>query len=195
MSGPEAAFAPAARADDGNPAPGPRVDLNALRVEPLNDLHCRRQFACSDRAIQNFCRYGVDRHQRRGVIRAFIARQEPSVSVCGFYYLTTTTIEHDQVGRDVADRFAILNRVPAIYLGMLGVHEPFARQGVGAALMKDAFRRTLAIADLAGVWALTLDATDEQAAMYYERFDFERMTPDGLEMFLPLGTIRQLFEP
>lgn len=115
--------------------------------------------------------------------------------MCGFYYLTTTTIEHDQVGRDVADRFALLNRVPAIYLGMLGVHEPFARQGVGAALMKDAFRRTLAIADLAGVWALTLDATDEQAAAYYERFDFERMAPDGLEMFLPLGTIRQLFEP
>lgn len=194
MSGSQAALAQAAAVDDGNPVARPSVDLNALRVEPLTDLHCRRRFCCSNRAIQNFCRFGIDRHQRRGVIRAYIARQEPSHTVCGFYYLTTTTIEHDQVGPAVADRFALFDRVPAIYLGMLGVHEPFSGQGIGAALMKDAFRRSLEIAQLAGVWALTLDATDDAAAAYYERFDFERIAPDSLEMYLPIGTIRQLFE-
>ena len=42
------------------------------------------------------------------------------------------------------------------------------------------------------VWALNLDAIDEAAATYYERFDFKRFTPGGLEMYLPLGTIQQL---
>lgn len=194
MSGTQAAFAETASDDDEGAVAGLRVDLNSLRVEPLNDLHCRRGFRCTDRAIQNFCRFGVDRHQRRGALRAYVARQEPLHTVCGFYYLTATTIEHDQVGPEVADRFALFDRVPAIYLGMLGVHQPLAGQGIGTALMKDAFRRALEIADLAGVWALTLDATDDAAATYYERFDFERVSAASLEMFLPIGTIRQLFE-
>lgn len=116
------------------------------------------------------------------------------MEVFGFYYLTTTSWEHEQVNRAVADQFAMLDKIPAVYLGMLGVHTPADRQGIGAALLVDAFKRALTIADNAGVWALTLDATDEAAAAYYERFDFERITPGGLEMFLPIGTIRQLFE-
>ncbi len=170
------------------------VDLNAVRVEPLNDLHERHDFCCQDRAIQNFCRQGIDRQNRQDIIRAFVARIEPEPAVVGFYYLTTTSWEHEDVGRSVGDRFLMLDKIPAVYLGMLGVHSSADRQGIGTVLMLDAFRRVLAIAENAGVWALTLDAVDEDAARYYERFDFERITPGGLEMFLALGTIKALFE-
>jgi len=153
----------------------------------------RGGFCCTDLAIQNFCRTGIDRHNRRNIIRAFVAIHEGGSDVFGFYYLTTTSWEHDAVGRAVADQFGILDKIPAVYLGMLGVHTPAARQGIGAALLVDAFKRALTIADNAGVWALTLDATDDAAASYYERFDFERLTPDSLEMFIPIGTLRQLF--
>lgn len=122
-----------------------------------------------------------------------MAIHEGGPDVFGFYYLTTTSWEHDAVGRVVADQFGFLDKIPAVYLGMLGVHTPAARQGVGTALLVDAFKRALTIAENAGVWALTLDATDEAAALYYERFDFQRITPDGLEMFIAIGTLKQLF--
>lgn len=114
--------------------------------------------------------------------------------VVGFYYLTATSWEHEQVGREVADKFLMLDKIPALYLGMLGVHTPADRQGIGTELLIDAFKRVLMIAENAGVWALTLDATDEAAVSYYERFDFERITPGGLELYLPVGTIRRVFD-
>ena len=58
--------------------------------------------------------------------------------------------------------------------------------------MQDAMSRTLVIADNAGTYALTLDALDENLAAYYgKKYGFERFADGGLEMFLPLGTIRQ----
>lgn len=172
-----------------------RLEINTseIVVVPLNDLHVRRDFRCTDRAIQNFCRSGIDRHNRRNIIRAFVAVPRDCIDVVGFYYLTTTSWEHDAVNREIADQFGFLDKIPAVYLGMLGVHTSVARQGIGTALLVDAFKRALVIADNAGVWALTLDATDETAAAYYEKFDFERITPGGLEMYIPIGTLRQLF--
>lgn len=192
----QSALERAPRPDGEIPTAGARleIDRNTVRVEPLNDLHQRRGFCCSDRGIQNFCRMGIDRHHRQNIIRAFVARCEPDPEVYGFYYLTTTSFEHEEVGRAVGDRFHLLDKVPAVYLGMLGVHTPADRQGIGTQLMFDAFERVLNIAANAGVWALTLDAVDEEAVTYYQRFDFERLAPNSLEMFLPLGTIAALFE-
>jgi hypothetical protein len=69
------------------------------------------------------------------------------------------------------------------------------KRRIGTHLLLHAFERVEAISKSAGVWALTLDAVDEQAAVYYERFDFKRSSPtDELEMYLPLGTILTLLE-
>ena len=116
------------------------------------------------------------------------------MDVLGYYYLTATSVEHASVGPNIADRFHHLDKIPAVYLGMIGVHSAVARQGLGTELMVHAFRQVDAIAQMAGVWALILDAFDQQAAAYYERFDFLRFEPGSLEMYLPTGTIRQALE-
>lgn len=75
---------------------------------------------------------------------------------------------------------------------MIGVHRDHDKQGIGRLLMLDAFNRTLVIAENAGTYGLTLDAVDEDVAGYYEaKYDFERFADGGLEMFLPLGTMRE----
>ena len=125
-------------------------------------------------------------------LRAVVAREIDSMDVIGFYYLTATSIEHDAVDQRTTDQFVHLSKIPAIYLGMIGVHTPLCRRGIGALLLADAFRRVIQISKLAGVWALTLDAIDEEAAGYYERFDFQRFEEGELQMFLPMGTIAQL---
>lgn len=82
--------------------------------------------------------------------------------------------------------------IPTIYLAGIGVVEPEARQGIGAALMLDAFEKAAAIADLAGTACMTLDAVDEKRAQWYEKLQFKRfdLTADKkIRMFIPLATI------
>lgn len=129
------------------------------------------------------------------MIKAYVARDQDDREVLGFYYLLNTSVEHGQLGpAGYAGEFIGLDKIPAVYMGMIGVHEPLARQGIGTLLMTHAFRRTLEIADLTGLWALTLDAVDDEAVAYYKRFDFRPFLEGSREMYLPLGTIRQVFE-
>jgi ribosomal protein S18 acetylase RimI-like enzyme len=106
----------------------------------------------------------------------------------------TTTCASYQLGKldDRADKkFERVDAVPSVYLGMIGVHSDCARMGIGKLLMEDAMVRVASIADLAGTYALTLDALDEQLVVYYRQFGFESFKGgNGLEMFLPLLTIQ-----
>ena len=166
-------------------------NIENVRVEALNSLHERGAFLCTSRPIQNFCRYQLEDAHYEYRLRAFVAVEPPSRSVLGYYYLCLSTVAPDEAGPGASDQFLHVDALPSVYLGMLGVHQDHARQGVGTLLMRDAFSRVLQIAEHAGVYACTLDAVDEGAARYYEeKFEFERFAEGSLKMYLLLSDIR-----
>jgi len=125
------------------------------------------------------------------MIRAFVACEGELLDVIGYYYLCLSSYELGEVDEKAAKKFQRVDAVPAVYLGMIGVSEGHTRLGVGKLLMRDAFARTLVIADNAGTYALTLDALDESLVTYYQNnFGFQRFKEGGLELFLPLKTIQ-----
>lgn len=60
--------------------------------------------------------------------------------------------------------------------------------------MIEAMQRTLTIAENAGIIGLFVDAKDEAAKTYYERYGFVSLEDTALELFLPLSTIGQLLK-
>ena len=58
--------------------------------------------------------------------------------------------------------------------------------------MIEAMKRALVIADNAGVIGLFVDAKDEAAKEYYQRYDFVSLRDNPLSLFLPLATIREI---
>jgi GNAT superfamily N-acetyltransferase len=129
------------------------------------------------------------------MMKAYVVCESGNRNVLGFYYLLNTSVEPDQLGgAGGAAQFRDIDKIPAVYLGMIGVHQPLMSVGIGTALMLHAFRRVDDLSRISGVWALTLDAIDEEAVVYYERFDFKRFIPGQREMYLPLGTMRTALE-
>jgi hypothetical protein len=62
---------------------------------------------------------------------------------------------------------------------------------IGSALLFTAGRRALAVATEVGGVALAIDAKDERAASWYERFGALRLLDDPLHLVLPLATIAE----
>lgn len=62
-------------------------------------------------------------------------------------------------------------------------------KGLGAELLLAAGARALAVASEVGGVALALDAKDDRAAAWYERFGALRLLDDQLTLVLPLDTI------
>jgi GNAT superfamily N-acetyltransferase len=167
-------------------------DIANISIQPLRKEHQRGAFYCSNSTIQNYCQNNARRDHDAYKVRVYVACDRDSVDVLGYYYLSLTSYT---VGRldDRADaKFARVDAVPAVYLGMIGVHNQLARRGIGKLLMRDAMLQVVRIADLAGTYALTLDALDEELMVYYrDQFGFQSFKEgSGLEMYLPLRTIK-----
>lgn len=174
-------------------------NLDAVRVEPLDPKHNRGAFVCTNSTIQNYCRNNARKNNDAYMVRVFVACYGTSMDVLGYYYLALTsykigegtgTIKHLDAASD--HKFQRVEAVPAVYLGMIGVHSGYQNLGIGRLMILDAVQRTAKIAQHAGLYALTLDALDEGVAGYYrDKFGFQafKAGTTGLEMFLPIQTI------
>ena len=64
-----------------------------------------------------------------------------------------------------------------------------------AALLKDAMRRTLQAADIAGIRAFAVHAKDESARSFYEHFGFIPSPSDPLHLFVLIKDLRRITWP
>jgi GNAT superfamily N-acetyltransferase len=71
----------------------------------------------------------------------------------------------------------------------LAVDRSVQGQRLGGDLLLAAGERALAVAAEAGGVALAIDAKDEKAARWYERFGALALLDDPLKLILPLGII------
>src|SRR5476649_2512246 len=104
----------------------------------------------------------------------------------GFYTLVVSSEAAVDISEQADKKFERVKVAPLVYLAMVGVDWPMRRNGVGKMLMYHAMQTTLLIADLAGVYALTLDARDEEVAKFYEALGFAYFTKGALRMYLPV---------
>ena len=85
-------------------------------------------------------------------------------------------------------------KAPAAKLGRLAVAMDRQRQGLGALLMVDAMRRTLAVAENIGIIGFFVAAKNQGAREYYEQYGFVALPDHPLALFLPLATLAAAVE-
>jgi predicted N-acetyltransferase YhbS len=67
-------------------------------------------------------------------------------------------------------------------------------RGIGRGLLKDAVLRTLQAVKFAGIRAIFVNAKDEKAQRFYERFDFEPSPVDPLKLMLLIKDAEKTFK-
>jgi ribosomal protein S18 acetylase RimI-like enzyme len=78
-------------------------------------------------------------------------------------------------------------------LGRLAVSENHRNQGLGEFLLLDALKQSLISSGVLGSTMVVVDPKNESAARFYQRYGFQPIQENGSRLFLPMGTIAQLF--
>ena len=162
-----------------------------IEIRPLDRLHRLGAFSCGLQRIDNWFRDRAWKEQKKNIIRVFCATFPGEHDVVGYYSLTFIAWDYEKAKGVVATKYEQLEPLPTIYLPRIGVSEEHAHQGIGSQLLKDAFRKSAAIADLAAITALSLHAVDQEKAGWYESLGFVRLEPNGLEMAISMNLIRK----
>lgn len=85
--------------------------------------------------------------------------------------------------------------MPVVLIGRLAVDSSVQGQGLGEFLLIDALRRAEYLAMKIGIRVVEIDAINDAARHFYERYGFLSLADDPRHLFLPMNIIRKLQLP
>ncbi|KJH69862.1 GNAT family N-acetyltransferase [Aliterella atlantica] len=163
-------------------------------IQLLDKLHDRDSFDCGNEALNQFFKQTARQHIQKGLSRTFVlVDTEQSENVLAFFSLSLCEVRTEKLPPKFAKKYPSL--ISGVKLARLAVAKSMQRQGIGSILMIEAMQRAVVVANNAGIVGLFVDAKDNAAKAYYERYGFISLKDTPLEMFLPLQTIAQIIEP
>jgi predicted GNAT family N-acyltransferase len=144
----------------------------------------RSGFDCGVPELNAYLQKQASQDAKRRYATCFVAVEYATGQVVGYYTLAMSSINLGELPPELVKKLPRYPQVPVARLGRLAVDLRCQGQALGASLVADAIVRT-AHAEVAS-YALVVDAKDAQAAAYYERFGFVRLTSSPRTLFLPL---------
>jgi ribosomal protein S18 acetylase RimI-like enzyme len=155
-----------------------------FRLEPLSEEHDRSSFRCGEDALDRYFQTQLTQDIRRHIANCFVAVEAATSHVAAYYTMSAASIPLVDLPPDETRRLPRYPTVPAVRIGRLAVDQRFQGRGLGAALLADAATRALK-AD-AAAFTLLVDAKNEQAVAFYQRFGFRILASRPRTLFLPL---------
>lgn len=158
-------------------------------IEALTANHDRRDFSCDVEALDVYLQRFARQHADANVSRTYVAAD--GTAILGFYSLAMSAIRRDNLPAKHLSRFPNFP-LPVARLARLAVDARHQRQGLGELLLADALHRCLRLSEEIGMIGVVVDAKDEKARGWYERYEFERFPDSPLTLWLPTAAIAML---
>lgn len=137
--------------------------------EPLGPQHQLDGFDCGKPAFTDWLQRHARQAQGSGSAKTFIVADDDGAA--GYFSLTVgqiDTLEAPERMRKGMGQYPL----PVVILARLAVSQSDQGRGIGFGLLQDAIRRTMLIAEQAGIRAMLTHPIDEEAARFYTRFGF-----------------------
>jgi len=154
----------------------------------LASHHDRADFTCGVEALDRYIRQQASQDVRSGVSAVFILTPGQGV-VSGYYTLSATAVHLAAIPQADARKLPRYDLVPATLLGRLAISEDIRGQKLGGVLLLDALKRARSAAREVASWAVIVDAKDDAARAFYERFEFRQVLNEPSRLFLPMKKI------
>ena len=157
--------------------------MTRIRKQPLSKQHDRAGFDCGVAALNTFIQKTARRQDERHLVRTtvLVDTDQPK-RILAFY--STAPCETDYP-----------HPVPFLKMARLATHRSVQGQGFGELALLSAIDDAATISrTFTAIGGLVVDAKDQQAAAFYEKYEFIRIEENGLQLFLPIQDCISLME-
>ena len=161
-------------------------------VEPLGPKLDRAAFSCGVQILDAYLQKQAGQDLKKRAAVPFVITPD-GTTIAGYNTLSQYAVQLDEIPSEVAKKLPKYPMVPATLLGRLAVSSAFRGQGHGATLLMDALYRTLHHSREVASAGVIVDAKDAAANAFYKKYGFIELPRIGRRLFLPMGTVEQLF--
>jgi len=148
-----------------------------------NDDDCSA-FDCGNPALNDWLRERALKSEGLSA-RCYVTCRENVVA--GYYCLASGAIAH--AGASARFRQNMPDSVPVTVLGRLAIDRRHQKRGLGKALLKDAFQRSVAASTIIGIRAVIVHAVDQDAANFYAAYGFKPFPTNPLTLWISIQDV------
>jgi GNAT superfamily N-acetyltransferase len=163
-------------------------------IARLGRDHDRAAFDCGHAALNDWLKQRAGQFDQRDLARTYVAVRGQERTVLGYYAISSHLVRRADLPEDQAKGLPRID-VPVVLLGRLAIDRGVQGQGLGSLLLIDALRRADRLAEQLGIRAIEVDAIDDAARMFYEKFGFVALLDSPQHLFLPMSIVRKLVIP
>lgn len=167
----------------------------SLWVERLARHHQRRDFRSGRAELDGwFHRFAGQADRRQNSARVWVLCDSDiseGRQPIGYYALDAHAVTVAATPAELSRGLPPGYPIGAVLLARLAIDEGHHGKGLGTRLLADAVRRIATADEHVAVPLLVVDAIDEAAATFYERYGFLRMPSDRLRLVARLRDVRR----
>lgn len=136
---------------------------------PLDAHHALDKFDCGKLSLNDWLRRHARQAQGGGSAKTFVVTDNERV--IGYFSLTVGQVDTLDAPERIKKGMGQYP-IPVVILARLAVAKQDQGRGIGPGMLQDAIRRSLLIAEQAGIRAILTHPIDEEASQFYTRFGF-----------------------
>ena len=162
-----------------------------MKIEVLQVHHQKKSFNCGQDDLNKFIKQYASQHQKSGTSKTYVAIDDDTQQVRGFYCLSSTSIGFDGVDAVLTQRLPRYP-LPCVVIGRFAVDQTAQGRGIGKVLLAHALKQVSKVAQIIGVNFIVIHAKDQKAMEFYQRFGFISLTSNPLTLIYPVSEIPNL---
>jgi len=162
-------------------------------IEPLGSKHDRAAFSCGVDSLDLYLQKQAGQDLKKHAAVSFVLTSDGK-TIAGYYTLSQYAVQLENVPEHVAKKLPKYPLVPTTLIGRLAVSSAFRGQDQGETLLMDALYRIHKHSREVASAGVIVDAIDAAAVGFYKKYGFLELPKVPKRLFLPMGTIAQLFD-
>jgi GNAT superfamily N-acetyltransferase len=164
--------------------------LEKPRPFEAGDLLLAEAFDCGESVLNQWLQKYAWQNHSSGAARVYVAIDDEPTRITGYYSLSAGSVEYAgapaRVGKGLAR-----HPIPVVLIGRMGVDLQYQGRGLARFLIRDAFQRTITVADTIGVRAVMVRAKDDSLIAFYEKLGFESSVTDPSLLFITIKDVKK----
>jgi GNAT superfamily N-acetyltransferase len=166
------------------------VSIQKPRPLEAGDLPLADSFDCGESALNEWLQKYAWQNHTSGAARVYLAIDPEPRGIAGYFCLSAASVEYagapTRIGKGLAR-----HPIPVVLIGRLAVDLRYQGQGLARFLVRDAFQRTVNVADTIGVRAVVVRAKDDSLSAFYEKLGFESSVTDPRLSFITIKDVKK----
>lgn len=149
------------------------------------ELESRTTFDCGAPSLNEYLTKKMRSHHDKNIAKSYIYTENDKI--LGYYTLTPTVVDLSEFVQPPVKKLKLPSHpLPAMLLGRLAIDSSCQGRGMGELLLSEAIVKSAVAMKSVGGVGLMVDALDQSASNFYQKYGFTPSPTNPLLLFMPL---------